>query len=380
MRILVFVEVFMSPTLTFVYNELIGLSNGNEVKVITTKRMSENEFPFPNIEVIPYNVHVFTRKYRWEVEKRDLEINRWYAPFAKRLNKVISEFNPDVIQSHFGYESLILLDNLNLIKTPIFLMFHGYDASSMLSKRCYVNSLNKYISSFNVTPVYVSENMKNDLLVGGVNVSSGRLNYYGINIELFGPVPKPHSNKFIFLQICSFMEKKGHAYTLKAFKKFLDGCSDKSLYRLILAGGLLLLEKMKALTKELGIEANVEFPGYVTPKEARALFLKADVFVHHSIVASNGDMEGIPNAIIEAMAMELPVISTWHSGIPELVEDGINGYLVKEKDIESYALRMRDILSWKKLPRNREKIIKQFSNEVHLQRLLKLLEEKNIYS
>ena len=63
--------------------------------------------------------------------------------------------------------------------------------------------------------------------------------------------------------------------------------------------------------------------------------------------------------------MELPVISTYHSGIPELVEDGVNGLLVKERDIEAYANAMEKILSWGYLPENRKKIEKYFEKEKH---------------
>ena len=107
-------------------------------------------------------------------------------------------------------------------------------------------------------------------------------------------------------------------------------------------------------------------------KDGKKLLLEANAFVHHSITASNGDAEGLPNAIIEAMAMELPVISTWHAGIPELIEDGVNGYLVKEKDVDTYVKRMKDILEWKYQPKNREKIVSHFSNEVHCQSLIKI--------
>jgi colanic acid/amylovoran biosynthesis glycosyltransferase len=59
--------------------------------------------------------------------------------------------------------------------------------------------------------------------------------------------------------------------------------------------------------------------------------------VHHSITAKDGDTEGIPTVIMEAMATGLPVVSTWHAGIPELVEDGVSGRLVKERDEEAYS-------------------------------------------
>jgi colanic acid/amylovoran biosynthesis glycosyltransferase len=69
------------------------------------------------------------------------------------------------------------------------------------------------------------------------------------------------------------------------------------------------------------------------------------------------------------------VLSTLHSGIPELVEEGVNGYLVAERDVEAYANRMADILTWGKLERNREKIIQLFSLEPHTEHLLSMYRE-----
>jgi len=97
---------------------------------------------------------------------------------------------------------------------------------------------------------------------------------------------------------------------------------------------------------------------------------EANIFVHHSVTGPSGDMEGIPNAIMEAMGMELPVLSSIHSGIPELVENGENGFLVQEFDVESYAERINDIYDWELQPKNRTKVLEAFEQEVHKKRLL----------
>ena len=142
-----------------------------------------------------------------------------------------------------------------------------------------------------------------------------------------------------------------------------------SLRTLILAGGLSLLETIKKYTNEIGISQYVEFPGIVNHSQAKELYNSANVFLHHSITANNGDNEGLPNAIMEAMAMELPIVSTYHAGIPELVENGVNGFLVKEKDVVAYANCLSEIVNWNYTIINREKIINEFSLEKHTERL-----------
>ncbi|MEL6592627.1 MAG: glycosyltransferase, partial [Bacteroidota bacterium] len=111
------------------------------------------------------------------------------------------------------------------------------------------------------------------------------------------------------------------------------------------------------------------------PDQARSLLASAECFVHHSVTATNGDTEGIPNAIMEAMAMEVPVIATIHAGIPELVEDGVNGYLIKEKDVKAYTKAMHDILVWPRKPENREKVLSAFERKQHARSLAQIYQQ-----
>lgn len=379
MKILVFVENFMGPTLLFIYNEIMELSKTNDVLLLTTNRIkgSEKDFPFEKLKIIPFTQNRISRKINWVLEKNDIALSRKNYVYKTQLNELINEFKPDIIHGHFGYESLILLENMEHPSCPVFVSFHGYDASEMLRRKCYVKKLNSNFDKFDITPIYVSNYMKKDLEAAGVNLKNGRLLYYGTDMDYFKPIEHPETHdKFTFLQISSFNEKKGHIYTLQAFKKFLDSAADKNKYKLILAGGGSLLETIKNETSNLGLSNLVEFTGTITYKETYPLLQQADAFVHHSITLPNGMKEGIPNALMEAMAMELPVISTLHAGIPELIEDGVNGYLVNEKDILAYAKRMKDILTWNHQPQNRQKIKELFSREAHNRNLLHIYREK----
>ncbi|HXC07003.1 MAG TPA: glycosyltransferase [Bacteroidia bacterium] len=373
MRILVFVESFMYPTLSFIYNEVKGLAEKHEVLLVTTHRRFAEDYPFPNVVVIPYKVNRLKKKWRWELEKRDISIKRSDAPFAEGLNKLVDSFKPDLIQGHFGYESLILLENLNPVQVPVFITFHGYDASQMLNKQAYIERLNSLFANFDTHTIVASDYMKLDLEKAGVQLHNCAINYYGIDCRrLKRPEQNPPDHPFVFLQIASFTEKKGHIYTLRAFRKFLDTKADKTQFKLVLAGGWDLLEETKQQAADLNLMDYVDFPGVVSHDQAYEHLCKAHAFLHHSIVSSKGDKEGIPNALMEAMALELPVITTWHSGIPELVEDGLNGFLIEEKDVDTYAEKMEEILSWGLIPENREVILKTFSLDVHMNKLLNL--------
>jgi colanic acid/amylovoran biosynthesis glycosyltransferase len=127
-------------------------------------------------------------------------------------------------------------------------------------------------------------------------------------------------------------EKKGHRYTLKAFAGLMARRPGLAAHLDMIGNGP-QLEEMRDLVEQLGLAAHATVHGGLPHDQVRDLLNQANVFVLPSVTAADGDMEGIPVSIMEAMAMGLPIVSTRHSGIPELVADGISGLLVAEHDI-----------------------------------------------
>jgi colanic acid/amylovoran biosynthesis glycosyltransferase len=97
----------------------------------------------------------------------------------------------------------------------------------------------------------------------------------------------------------------------------------------------------------------VKFVGESDQGGVRLAMRRSDIYVAPSVVAEDGDMEGVPVSIMEAMACGLPVVSTYHSGIPELVHDRVSGYLVPERDVTSLA---RALVRLVDEPRQRRKL------------------------
>jgi len=366
MKILMFSQGYGGNTTTFINNEVQFISQKHELKYLCTEKREGIGEEFNNVEVAPYNYYTFINRIKWKLWQYDLFLTFYDKGFSDKVSSIVEDFNPDVIHCHFAYEALILLDNLREIsRYKIVLHFHGYDASSMLRKKSYVNKLKYYLRKDNVKAFVVSERIRSNLRGQGIDVTKTKKLHCGIDLKLFerNRIEKIN-NKKIFLQVSSLAEKKGHEYTLRAFSSFLKSISNVDC-KLVLTGGGERLAKLKQLAVDLGVENNVEFVGFVTPSIAKELMQEADFFVHHSITSKDGDQEGIPTAIMEAMAMELPILSTFHAGIPELVEDEVNGYLVDEKDVKNYAKRMLDILSWNKQPQNRKVIEEKFNYTSH---------------
>lgn len=362
-----FSEIFGGNTTTFINNEVQYFSQMHELKYMCTKKAQAGIFIYENIEEIEYKPNKIKNKIKWWLWQLDLYLNFFDSKFSNQVNKIIKEFDPDIIHCHFGYEALILLDNLeNLDKHKIIIHFHGYDATAMLKRSSYVKRLKEMLQKKNVYPIFVSKYLKNHLEQKGIDTSRGTVLYCGIDLSKFIR-PNENNNKndeIVFLQVSSLSEKKGHEYTIQAFALFLNNKKEKK-YRLILTGDGDRKTLLEQLVKQLNIQNYVDFVGFISPEKAKILMAKADVFLHHSVTARDGDKEGIPTALMEAMAMELPVISTYHSGIPELIIDGVNGYLVEEKDIDSYVKRMEDVISMGKIKRNRKVIEDGFEMQRH---------------
>jgi len=144
--------------------------------------------------------------------------------------------------------------------------------------------------------------------------------------------------------------------------------------------GVSIDEALRNMAERAGIEKYVSLPGAVFQEEVRELLKEADIFTLPCIVAEDGDIDSIPVSLMEAMAMEIPVISTTVSGIPELVDDGVNGFLVPEKNAAALADALKRLIRDKKfrieLGRNaRLKILDEFDLEKNALRLATLLRE-----
>ncbi|GAG59657.1 unnamed protein product, partial [marine sediment metagenome] len=196
----------------------------------------------------------------------------------------------------------------------------------------------------------------------GCNKERIILHRMGINLGIFKfSERRIQSNESIkILTVGRLVEKKGHKYAIKAIAKIVKRYKN---IEYIIAGDGSLRKELENLVSELEIKNYVEFLGVVEQNEVLKLYRQAHIFVLPSITASNGDQEGIPIVLMEAQATGLPVISTYHSGIPEVIVDGESGFLVPEKDIDALTQKIEYLIEhseiWPEMGRAGRKFIEE---------------------
>jgi glycosyltransferase involved in cell wall biosynthesis len=173
--------------------------------------------------------------------------------------------------------------------------------------------------------------------------------YNGIDLNRFEPVQKASGTEgpFHILSVGRLVEPKGYPYLLKALKLLKDkgidffctiiGAPEPPLY-------LDYYLQLKKLCRTLDLEKEVFFVGALPFDQVLDRYQFADLFVLPSITAEDGSHDIIPNAVIEAMAMALPVISTTIGGLPEMIESGISGILIPSKNEQILAQTIEGLM------------------------------------
>lgn len=277
-----------------------------------------------------------------------LKFQEWKTAFFEKgkndyLKKAFVDYiinnNINLVLAEFGQSGAEISDLCREAGVPLIVVFYGYDAHH---KHVIEQYQDKYTNMF----LYASKiiGVSNDIVkkLEGLGAPKEKLMYLPCAIDLKRFTYQDHSkNDPIFLSVGRFSETKSPHLTILAFNEVLKEIPNAQLVMIGKDGGGELFEACHILVKALQIEKSVFFKGICTPNEVLEQMQKARVFVQHSITTPiNGDKEGTPVAVMEAMASGLPVVSTRHAGIEELIVSGENGFLVAEYDYLNMAKTM----------------------------------------
>jgi len=325
--------IYLDQTNVCAYRQISGLNNYS-THVVTRKIQNRDQYPFEALTCIKKPSNFIMRKWRKLIYRKLL--NR-LMPISKdqalQMLDIANKLNADIIHVYMGTEAVQLLPYLRIEKRPKIVSFHGVDTSKVIT------DLNLKEIQDNVDLILVRcEHMKSILVERGCSPSCIRLNTTGVpmpeKIDLNKSYEFTESNPMRLVQSCRLIEKKGLDVTIKVIEKLKQKIRFVSLD---IYGSGPDEKSLRKQVEELGLESNVRFNGFFANKRLLKELKNYHFFVHPSRETNKADREGIPNSMLEAMAYGVPVIATRHSGIPEVINHDVNGFLVESPDSKPIA-------------------------------------------
>jgi colanic acid/amylovoran biosynthesis glycosyltransferase len=322
-----------------IYRQVTAL-RGVRTFVMTKKLQDPARFPFPDIELIPQPRMNLVRHGWLKFVKREPPIV--YRGEYQMLASLLQRRGADLMHIYFGHTGVHLLPFIEEWNRPCVVSFHGADVATKPDVADYDRKLRRL---FSAVPLVLarSQSLADRLVHLGCPPERLRINRTGIPLNEFPLVQRdpPRKGHWRLLQACRLIPKKGVSTSIRAFAILQREFPNAELH---IAGKGPLQPKLEALVAQLGITDKVHFCGFLTQGELRDLYVKSHLFLHPSETELDHNQEGIPNSVLEAMSTGLGVVATEHGGIPEAVEHGRTGLLVKEGDFVSLAESIAGIL------------------------------------
>ena len=330
-----YVVTFLKPEMLHVYRQITALRAFRPV-VFCQKRENAAQFPFDPVVILPKpRTHQLRRFVQKTLLDRPITI---YRREAHRILAALHKSNARVVHIYFGHIGVHLLPLLEICDLPVVVSFHGADAQVDLDKPAHRAATQRMLTLATLLLVR-SQSLAERLIALGADPAKIRLHRTGIPLDEIPFVQRhpPADGAWHCIQACRLIAKKGLATSLRAFAEFARAYP---LATLTIAGEGPQLQELRALAAELGIGDRLTFAGFLPQTKLRALYAASHLFLHPSELGPDGDQEGVPNSLLEAMASGLPALATHHGGIPEAVTDGVSGVLVAERDHTALAQAM----------------------------------------
>lgn len=294
--------------------------------------------------------------------------------WSRLLAQALQRSGVEVVLAEYGPTGAAVAPACRQADVALVVHFHGFDASHQPTLDTYADG---YAEMFRVAAaiVVVSHDMRSRVLALGAPEDKVRLCPYGVDTAAFAAAA-PESAPPRFLSVGRFVEKKAPHLAILAFER---ASRTEPSMRLTMVGDGQLLGACRHLVAALGLDDRVEFVGPLSSSAVAERMRSARAFVQHSVVAHDGDAEGLPVAVLEASASGLPVVATRHAGIPDAIEDGVTGLLADEDDIEAMADHLLRLAQEPEIAaemgrRGRQRIIERFSQDQAIARLADVVE------
>jgi colanic acid/amylovoran biosynthesis glycosyltransferase len=299
----------------------------------------------------------------------------WFKQTGTLSLKNINNLNPQVIHAHFGRGGALVLPLAQKLGLPLYVTYHGGDATKYTHQKSRIiptiyqrrlKNLQSYANGFLCVSKFIAQRLADQ----GFPRHKLITHYIGINCK---NIIKPTIKNGPMLFVGRLTKKKGVDLLLKAIRKLQE--KKGPLPSLYIAGSGSQEASLKKLANGL---KTIKFIGWQNHIALQKLMKDAQAVIVPSREADDGDCEGLPTVILEAIRAGTVVIATNHAGIPEIIEDKVSGLLTPEGDINALAdslqyvmLNQNKIVSFVKTAQSR--LIKDFNATKQSKRLQEIL-------
>jgi glycosyltransferase involved in cell wall biosynthesis len=307
-----------------------------------------------------------------------------FTGFAPRLYRQVQQLKPVLIHAQFGLSGALILPWARSLGIPLIVHYRGADATIDEASSLYT-SLNHWLYFQRKEQlkretrlfIAVSKFIKDKLIEKGFPPEKIITHYHGVDLDRFYPDPEIE-RKPIVLFVGRLTEKKGCEYLIQAMAQVQLDLPDVEL---VIIGDGPLKPQLEAQAAQLLYR--YQFLGVQPPDAVKNWMNRAWLLAAPSVTASQGDSEGLPNVVLEAQAMALPVVSTAHAGIPEAVIHGDTGFLTTERDIQglaNYSLQLlKDTNLWQRFSVKGRENMKANFDRTKQTRLLESIYQSVLY-
>jgi len=309
-------SAYLSWSQPFLHALLSGLDPYVRNVILCNRTENLDRFPVRRVERLP---------------NRYLAKPRLAVLSARYLRRT---WNPDLIHAHFGWSGIRLLLLKQMLRVPLVVTFGGRDVGLQMQLPDFDRLYRALLGACDGI-VCVSADLRDKLAEAGVDPARIRVVHRGTDLHDFAFVDRsgrPEGAPVRALMVGRIVEKKGHRYAVDAVAGL---AREGREVRLVVVGEGEAYHDLRRLRRRLGLGDRVEFAGSTDHAGVRRHMAEADLLVHCSHTPESGDVEGIPNVVVEAQATGLPVVATRHGGIAEAVRHGETGLLVPERDAEA---------------------------------------------
>ncbi len=356
-RIAVFASKIGAASTVWMHRQLVGLGDSLG-KVICWKHENPELFPLPAnvVAEVPPAFQQPLSGWRHSIDSalhRRQGGRRYGDGFSRWLRSVLRQGRIDAVIGQYGHVAMIAERACRPAAIPVFAHFHGYDITSRLNHPRYRQALEEQWHRF-AGIIVVADYQRDWFLERGYTTDQVAVIPCGAPafeiattvdaVRRSQPAVRDSNRGCEFLFVGRFVDKKDPLAVLSAFERCHAAVPTS---RLTMAGFGDLQQSCIAwlATKCTALRQAVHFPGRLSPAEVLQRMAAADVYIQHSRTGSDGDKEGWPVTIAEAMAAGLPVIATRHAGIVDQVIENETGLLCDEGDWPCMADQMIQLAS-----------------------------------